>query len=419
MSLNVVLEENPSKLSKIELHSLFVMFELISLMFTIMVISFSNRIREFTQEPTISYVYALIPLGILIIHGVYLSFLVLVLKDREQIQELSQRRYNCVVYISPSKKLTIIGTGDRNMKPQKVVLTEDNVKKVLESKVLQTSLQKIRDDQVPILDINRSIFDPDQVRDLLLPLPTPTASKIEDTTVSFSVGEVLEKFRALKETIFPEELSLYLYILNKELQLDQSLYFSSKEEEPDTDLETSELFKILGKNAPRAFFLLRPEYEEIEEESLAYNLTLQDFIKTYTTHYTLFYIGAVGGIPIFVDICNLGQISKLYKLQTSLSSLHEARLTGLIYLIVSLTERWDRRGDSEKRNELYAKLSLYRNELATKEMEILLEKMGKEVKDIKTRTQITLDLKTINITTVVVAAISFILGLLIRGVFIL
>lgn len=232
-------------------------------------------------------------------------------------------------------------------------------------------------------------------------------------TVAETSEELVKKYSQPPGT--KKELYPFIYFFEQKIMIDNKMGFkdlSLRNGIGKKDRKViNEINTLFGASDPKSVIIWRP-YDQSDPERKIYkfNEIINDYIPSYVVEGTYFFMGSVAGIPILLDILSIEQLKNYYDARFDLAGLNNLKLDALTFLLVALAERWDRRNQTEKRNDLYSKVTQFQTELATKQIDTFLKEAKEEVKNRKS--DITFIPKKLDLTF----WIAFTLGFLLAGI---
>jgi hypothetical protein len=214
-------------------------------------------------------------------------------------------------------------------------------------------------------------------------LNKPVVNNILDMGATMlSLLTVLEEFVKQYESK-DDQLEAFIYFFDETLSIDNEMGFkeSNITLNPVEQKALGELDELLGKSEPKAAIIWKPYAQSDPERKIyKYNKVLDDYIKSFVVEGYYFFMGSVAGVPILLDILCVDKLQKFYDARFDLSGLNNLKLNALTFLLVALAERWDRRTQSENKNELYAKLTQQQADLSDKQIKNFLTSLRDDIK---------------------------------------
>jgi hypothetical protein len=206
-------------------------------------------------------------------------------------------------------------------------------------------------------------------------------------------------------------LQAFIYFFEDTLHIDSEMGFRDVALTSDEKNIIGELGDLFGSAEPKAAIIWKPyDQADSERQTYKYNEMLNDYVRSFVVEGQYFYMGSIAGVPILLDILAVDQLQMFYNARFDLAGLNNLKLNSLTFLLIALAERWDRRKQTETRNELYSKVTQFQSEMGEKQITEFLRGVKSDIHAKKT--EFTVLPKKVDLSF----WLSFILGGLVIGI---
>jgi len=174
-------------------------------------------------------------------------------------------------------------------------------------------------------------------------------------------------------------------MFDEPLAIDKEMSFRDLQELSSKEIEAiTELDKLFGGLEPKAAIIWRPDKESDKERRIwKFNDALQDYVPSYIVEMDLFYLGSIAGIPILLDILTPDHLDAFYEARIAIAEINNLKLKSLTFLLIALSEQWDRMHQSGDRKEMYSKVSQLQQDMNAKMIKSFITSLKDNVEDKK------------------------------------